>query len=428
MLEKGRRRMLASLAMCCALGAFDTAQAQSGTVSISAIPGLSGPDSVRRRRVAELAARGPALWKANRLLDLRATMDTALTISPFDHDALFYATLVEWRVQNNQKPYYQYHHLLVRRLLAIAPNSWDGWLMQLAVNGKLKDSSDVTVASLAADSATYYDNKLSKTTPDPQVNVMRWNTVHGDASTALAEGTVTNRSPRAQAYRVVLEFLDIAGAPVASRSVEVAPVDPDSSRSFRALADDPRIMAVRYRVEPGGGATVAANATAPTAERIDPVPVMSPEELYAFALNAKEQERFDVAIIPMRQAAERGHPAAQQQLAEMMNNGWGMAANPVQAEKWYRRAAVAGNAVAQSIMGHYYRNGVVVKKNPKEAIRWYRMAAEQGESNAQLAIAEGYEKGLGLVKDRYEAIHWYKIAATQGNPRAVEALQRLGGK
>ena len=45
--------------------------------------------------------------------------------------------------------------------------------------------------------------------------------------------------------------------------------------------------------------------------------------------------------------AEQGFAAAQSNLGDMFNKGWGVPQDDAEAAKWYRRAAVQGDADAQ---------------------------------------------------------------------------------
>ena len=78
------------------------------------------------------------------------------------------------------------------------------------------------------------------------------------------------------------------------------------------------------------------------------------------------------------------------------------------------RARFAGPD-AQFALGQRYALGEGVAQQPAEARRWYRRAADEGHAGAQLALAESYAgKGQGSVADPEEAVRWYRAAAEAG--------------
>ena len=61
-----------------------------------------------------------------------------------------------------------------------------------------------------------------------------------------------------------------------------------------------------------------------------------------------------------------------------------------------------------------YLGGKGVAKDPNEAVRWYRKAAEQGVAIAQVNLGLMYANGNGVLKDEIEALAWYNISAIPG--------------
>jgi TPR repeat protein len=84
--------------------------------------------------------------------------------------------------------------------------------------------------------------------------------------------------------------------------------------------------------------------------------------------------------------------------------------------------------VAQTTFGYFLDEGRGVAKNPAEAVRWYRKAAEQGFAMAQFNLATMYAEGVGVAKDEAEAMRWYRKAAEQGDAEAAQALEQRRGK
>ena len=64
----------------------------------------------------------------------------------------------------------------------------------------------------------------------------------------------------------------------------------------------------------------------------------------------------------------------------------GVAKEPVEAAKWYRKAAEQGNAAAQSILGMMYSSGLGVPKDEMDALAWSNVAAAR-ETKVRAKIA-----------------------------------------
>jgi TPR repeat protein/formylglycine-generating enzyme required for sulfatase activity len=121
-----------------------------------------------------------------------------------------------------------------------------------------------------------------------------------------------------------------------------------------------------------------------------------------------------------KKAAQRD-VAVRSQIAEMYATGDGVAKDPVEAMIWHRKAAEQA-AWAQFNLGVMYYNGEVIAKDLGEAAKWFKKAAEQGDATAQLQLGKMYENGNGLERNPTEAIKWYGKSAEQGE---VSAQYRL---
>jgi TPR repeat protein len=78
----------------------------------------------------------------------------------------------------------------------------------------------------------------------------------------------------------------------------------------------------------------------------------------------------------LRKAAESEDPAAQQELAERLLFGKGVAADPAEATRWTRRAASNGNDRAAVGMGRLHLGEPL---NVVEAHAWFTQASHSGE-------------------------------------------------
>ena len=65
-----------------------------------------------------------------------------------------------------------------------------------------------------------------------------------------------------------------------------------------------------------------------------------------------------------------------------------------------------------------YQEGQGVAKDPKEAIRWYRKAAKQGHSTAQAMLGWMYSNGRGVMHDDVMAYVWSNVASANGDEDA----------
>jgi hypothetical protein len=129
-------------------------------------------------------------------------------------------------------------------------------------------------------------------------------------------------------------------------------------------------------------------------------------------------------LAELRAKAESGDANAQNNLGVIYAKGDGVAKDPTEAAKWYRKAAEQGDGRAQYWLGIMYLAGAGVAEDQNEGIKWFRKAAEQGYAPAQLDLGLYYLVGLGVPKDPTEAFSWYRKAAKQGN---ADAQSRLAG-
>jgi TPR repeat protein len=70
--------------------------------------------------------------------------------------------------------------------------------------------------------------------------------------------------------------------------------------------------------------------------------------------------------------------------------------------------------------------GEGVAKNPSEAAKWWKKAAEQDHADAQYFLGLSYSLGLGVPKIQKQAIYWLRKAVINGNKNALAALKNLG--
>ena len=134
---------------------------------------------------------------------------------------------------------------------------------------------------------------------------------------------------------------------------------------------------------------------------------------------------YTVAVSWYRQSANQRYARGQNNLGRMFGLGRGVSQSDAESVRWYRLSAEQGYATAQSNLGSMYRAGLGVSQDYEAALWWYRRAADQGHAGGQASLGWMYENGRGVRRDRVEAVRWYTRAADQGDSWAQEQLDRL---
>jgi len=141
---------------------------------------------------------------------------------------------------------------------------------------------------------------------------------------------------------------------------------------------------------------------------------------------AGEQTKTDQKPIGEVEAkAEAGDADSQVELGLRYEKAEGVAKDPVEAVKWFRKAAEQNYAKAQCILAACVDAGEGVAKDPVEAAKWYRKAAEQNLGPAQRNLGRCYLRGDGVAEDLVEAYKWLLLAARQGDEHAKKAMTLL---
>jgi TPR repeat protein len=95
--------------------------------------------------------------------------------------------------------------------------------------------------------------------------------------------------------------------------------------------------------------------------------------------------------------------------------------------KMFRPLAEKGHAAAQYQVALMHKMGLGVPKSEKEARKWSRLAAKQGNTQAQLLLGSLYYTKEGSESpDVLKAYMWYEVAAAQGNPEAQKEVATIG--
>jgi len=161
----------------------------------------------------------------------------------------------------------------------------------------------------------------------------------------------------------------------------------------------------------------------------------------------------------LRQAAMRGDPTAQVEVASRFANGQGVGRDLQQAFQWYGRAATQGLGIAQYRFAALYERGLGTARDAERARVWYARAAEQGNvkamhnlavlsvsggrsdyvaaakwfalaaefglADSQVNLAILYQNGLGVPKDLTLAYKWLALAKRGGDQEAASRVTQV---
>lgn len=117
-------------------------------------------------------------------------------------------------------------------------------------------------------------------------------------------------------------------------------------------------------------------------------------------------------------AAAHGDPAAAYYLGLIYRSGYGIAADPAQAARWFDVASRADLPAADFMLANAYRDGSGVPRDDARALALYRRAAEHELPEAVQTLAMAYRNGeLGLTPDA-DAFHaqWIETAHALKHP------------
>jgi TPR repeat protein len=130
-----------------------------------------------------------------------------------------------------------------------------------------------------------------------------------------------------------------------------------------------------------------------------------PEEDFALAESAMDEQDLHEAAVNYRKSAEQNYLPAQTALGELLR----ISQDYEEAFGWFLMAAYQGDATAAYDLGQLYANGDGVEKNLVKALYWNKHAAEKNHLAAAEAMATGYRTGkggLGLTIDPEQAKVW----------------------
>lgn len=137
------------------------------------------------------------------------------------------------------------------------------------------------------------------------------------------------------------------------------------------------------------------------------------------ALDANDYPKAFNLLYPL---AKKGYVEATCQLAEMYEQGNGVAQDPKEAIRLYKMAARQGTQARLSVHLASYRAVPSKPSELKKFVQNLEKDAQNGDSDAQRVLGTLYFKGLGVNRDFDQSFKWYEAAAKQGNAGAFSNL------
>jgi len=128
-----------------------------------------------------------------------------------------------------------------------------------------------------------------------------------------------------------------------------------------------------------------------------------------------------------RELADENDIAALRNVALMERKGLGTGKDPEAAMADYKDAAEKGLPTAQADLAEMYLNGEAGEPDPAAALPWLERAVAANHPMAQYHLAQLYEKGEVVPKDMNMAEFLYAAAAAHGVKAATDRLSELNG-
>ena len=151
---------------------------------------------------------------------------------------------------------------------------------------------------------------------------------------------------------------------------------------------------------------------------------LATDELAAWAKKFHEEHKHELSFSFCKQAAEKGYPHAQFNLALMYFWGVGTEKDERSFFKWCRRAADQGLPEALCELGIAYYQAIGTSRNIKRSAECMERAAGLGNAKAQALM--GYYcvfgAAFGIKADFNAAIKWMTLSADQRYPMAYFQL------
>jgi tetratricopeptide (TPR) repeat protein len=195
---------------------------------------LSNPDQYSDMQLMEAGVNAARADKGKEAAQL---FEAGLKKNPYYRDGLF--NLAVTYLQTNQLDKMP---PVMERLIQVDPNNPENY--RVFVNyyqEKAKAEKVAATKKVLNDSVLKYYKLFS----EPAAKVT-FNLFSHDGANHTLGGNIENLSPAAKTYTLKVEFLDNAGATVATQEATVAAVEPKSSKPFRITVEKEGIVAFKY--------------------------------------------------------------------------------------------------------------------------------------------------------------------------------------
>ena len=185
----------------------------------------------------QLFEAGTGAARANQPAEAAQLFEAGLSQNPYYRDALFNLANVYFSSENADKML-----PIARRLVEVDPGNPDNWRL-LAGAYQLQNRKATTAAAKKAttDSLIRYLERSDKLPVRVAISGFR----HEGAKHTLT-GSIENLSAKEATYALKVEFLDKAGAVVATQTENVGPVAAKAKADFSISVQQPGIVAFRY--------------------------------------------------------------------------------------------------------------------------------------------------------------------------------------
>lgn len=151
------------------------------------------------------------------------------------------------------------------------------------------------------------------------------------------------------------------------------------------------------------------------------------DTLFQAALEKLNNEQYQAAFTEFKTLSEKGYVPAQLKMIEMLLEGKGVRRNETLAIEQLKNAAEKGHSAAQTKLGNAYFSGEFnrLPQDYHQALKWFEKAAEKKEFEAQYKLGEMYQHGWGVRQNKATAKELFGKACDNGSQTGCEQYRQL---
>lgn len=135
-----------------------------------------------------------------------------------------------------------------------------------------------------------------------------------------------------------------------------------------------------------------------------------------------ESEECKKQFKQYKKFAKNGSPDAQEILANLYLNGYGVEKNTSLAAKWFKKASGQGQYGAKASLAYMYILGQGKDQDVKRGIKMLESLTEKNVNQAALQLGILYAQGEHVTQDYAQAEKWLMTAISGGNQKAIMIL------